>query len=112
LNSHFIGLDVRNGLIFPVVPIAFLFTEADGTETSLSVITGLSAFLGATSDIGFGQLSLYSAGTSANTNFTIANVAVAPTPEPATLLLSGTTAAGLGLARWYQRRGRVRAHDA
>jgi PEP-CTERM motif-containing protein len=28
----------------------------------------------------------------------------APTPEPTTLLLFGTTAAGLGLARWRQRR--------
>ncbi|MGH7368107.1 MAG: PEP-CTERM sorting domain-containing protein [Candidatus Rokuibacteriota bacterium] len=26
------------------------------------------------------------------------------TPEPTTLLLFGTTAAGLGLARWRQRR--------
>jgi len=29
---------------------------------------------------------------------------LAPIPEPATLLLFGTTAAGLGLARWRQRR--------
>jgi PEP-CTERM motif-containing protein len=31
------------------------------------------------------------------------------TPEPATLLLFGTTAAGVGLARWYRR---TRAHAA
>jgi hypothetical protein len=33
---------------------------------------------------------------------------IAATPEPATLLLWGTSAAGLGLARWYRRR----AHSA
>jgi hypothetical protein len=35
-----------------------------------------------------------------------------PTPEPAILLLFGTTAAGLGLARWLRRRGREGAHAA
>jgi hypothetical protein len=33
-----------------------------------------------------------------------ADAAVSPIPEPATLLLVGTTAVGLGLARWRQRR--------
>jgi len=34
---------------------------------------------------------------------------VTVTPEPATLLLFGTTGAGLGLARWYRRRGQQHA---
>jgi hypothetical protein len=34
----------------------------------------------------------------------ITELGLAPVPEPTTLLLVGTTAAGLGLARWRQRR--------
>jgi hypothetical protein len=37
------------------------------------------------------------------------DIGIAPTPEPTTLLLFGTTAAGLGLARWRQRRRKQRA---
>jgi hypothetical protein len=36
---------------------------------------------------------------------------IEPTPEPTTLLLVGTTAAGLGLARWVKRR-RISDHAA
>jgi hypothetical protein len=37
-------------------------------------------------------------------NLTFSAEELAPVPEPATLLLLGTTAAGLGLARWRQMR--------
>jgi len=37
-------------------------------------------------------------------SFNISGNDLAPIPEPATLLLFGTTAAGLGLVRWRQRR--------
>lgn len=40
-------------------------------------------------------------------SFVLGPTELAATPEPATLLLVGTTAAGLGLARWVKRR---RAH--
>jgi hypothetical protein len=40
------------------------------------------------------------------------DIDLAPIPEPATLLLFATTAAGLGLAGWSRRRGRERAHAA
>lgn len=36
----------------------------------------------------------------------VADIGLAPVPEPATLLFFGTTAVGLGLARWRQRRGK------
>ena len=34
----------------------------------------------------------------------VTSLELAPVPEPATLLLFGTTATGLGLAHWRQRR--------
>jgi len=41
--------------------------------------------------------------------FAEGRIDVEVTPEPATLLLFGTTGAGLGLARWYRRRGQQHA---
>jgi hypothetical protein len=108
-GGHFIGLDVLGGGGLPVVPFAFLFTEADGHQASLSLITGLTSFLGARSDVGFGQLSIYSASTTpgASSNFTVANIAIEPTPDPATFLLFATAGVGLGLTRCYRRRERA-----
>ena len=42
-------------------------------------------------------------------DFLFAETRIDPLPEPATLLLFGTTAPGLGLARWYRRRERAHA---
>lgn len=72
------------GLIFPSTPFSGVFgpTGPGGG----SPITGWQ---------GLGSTGTYAVDLQLN-----------PVPEPATLLLFGTTAAGLGLARWRQRRRR------
>lgn len=100
-----IGLDVETfaGLGSPVT---FVFTETDMTQTSVTIFAiGEGTFLGATSPVGFSQLSLFaSQADGGRFNFLVDNVALGPVPEPATLLLVGTSAAGLGLARWVKKR--------
>lgn len=107
-SGRVIGLDVATFATFGW-PVAFRFTEVDGTQTSTTLFVPLpGTFLGATSDVGFTQLSLYAQEIDGGlTNFEIDNVALKPIPEPATLLLCVTTAAGLGLVR----RLRCRASD-
>jgi hypothetical protein len=59
--------------------------------------------------VGFSRLSLVALPVDVNgvgsviTNIVIDNVALEPVPEPTTLLLWATSAAGLGLARWRRR---------
>jgi hypothetical protein len=104
-RGHEIGLDVVS-LANLGAPITLEFTEANGTLTSSTLFAAnTGTFIGATSTIGFTQLSLYDPpGRDCCINFVIDNVALEPVPELSTLLLFGTSAAGLGLAARRRRR--------
>lgn len=123
--GHFIGLDVIS-LCEPQfpgchntegdvgAPVSALLTEANGSQSALTLFAnpGNGRFLGAMSEVGFSEVSLYALPVCSETfgcnltiftNFGIDNVALEPVPEPATLILSATTAACLGLAAWRRR---------
>lgn len=73
-----------------------------------SIGAGPQTLSGRTGTLWLGINDGYGTGTSDNSGSVSIDVAVnadlAPVPEPATLLLFGTTAGGLALARWRRRR--------
>jgi hypothetical protein len=90
LNPNHDQIDLflsRNSLLSNEIQASFAYVDGG--------VSGPVTTFGSTSNIFNGE------------NFTRAEflyAAPAPVPEPATLLLFGTTAAGLGLARWRRRR--------
>jgi hypothetical protein len=107
---HFFRLDVQAGTFTSIAATPLdpsheqidLFLRRDSAVSN--EISAAFAYV----DSGIsGQLTTFGPTTSIfnGESFTRAEfVSVEPTPEPATLLLFGATAAGLGLARWKQRR--------
>jgi hypothetical protein len=91
------------GTLSPVNFVAFLtdFTgTAFGSDALPSIPPNLAAFSVRRWGVNFAE--------NGNCCFVVSggitSLELAPVPEPATLLLLGTTAASLGLARWRQRR--------
>jgi PEP-CTERM motif len=107
-SGHAIGFEIEP-FAFPGSPVSLRITEADGHRTSLTVFTLTGgSFFGATSDIGFERLSVWSPVFHGSTNsFLLSDFVVdelsEPTPEPTTLFLFGTVATGLGIAAWRRR---------
>lgn len=101
---YFLGISSFNvdpvsagGLIFPNSPF-------DGNFFGLTTGLGPGAGSAITGWRGSGATGTYSIRLGISDDFTGNPVAPALVPEPTTLLLWGTTAAGLGIARWRQRR--------
>jgi len=89
--------------VIGIVALDVFFNTSDSITISPTMSQDVHMFGG-----GFGPGSITSVLLGFDTS-----VAPMPTPEPATLLLVGTGAAGLGLARWWKRRrAREGAHAA
>jgi hypothetical protein len=94
-----------NSDLFIATPAGFVGTGGPASNYDLSTLF----FAGLISDVPFTSAVIGSFGAGQGSSFNIDNLSFAPTtgltptPEPTTLLFFGTTAAGLGLARWRHR---------
>jgi hypothetical protein len=91
-----------NNDLFIATPAGFVGTGGPASNYDLSTLF----FAGLISDAPFTSAVIGSFGAGQGSSFNIDNLSIAPSavPEPTTLLLLGTTMAGLGLARWRRRR--------
>lgn len=89
-----------NSDLFIATPVGLAGTGGPASNYDFSTFF----FAGLISDTPFSSAVIGSFGAGQGSSFNVDNLSVSPVPEPATLLLFGTTAAGLGLARWRQRR--------
>lgn len=88
-----------SGDLFIATPVGLAGTGGPAGNRDFSTLF----FAGLISDTPFSSAVIGSFGAGQGSSFNIDNLSFSPTPEPTTLLLLGSTLAGLGLARWKRR---------